>query len=384
MARRAELAGIIKPTVDDRQLEQEAQQMEGRFDKAARLTPSIDTRKIQRQLERIIPGGGILGTVADAVTGGGGGGGRQGGDAIPGGESTIQTAQLEKLDDIHDELEQIGASGGLGGGEGSDGDGGLLASIGGGVIGRKAAGMLGGAAGGSGALSALTGSTAATIGGGALAGSALGLGGVAALDRTGALGAIRGAGQRTRAAIGGQAVDNGLKTANAVTFGGLGSTVQGGASLIDLVRGNGLNGPMSKQASQQFRSRGQLASEAIENLKEPQWLKNLDTEFTAPSWLQGLDTDFTAPNWLNDISTTFEGPNWLKNLDPQLSVPQPDWLDSLDSSLNLDINFPTPKIDLAAGSVQSEVESAFDRFKNDIVDEVVNEVTDRLSTDSPV
>jgi len=392
MARRAEVAGIINPTVDERQLEREAQDMGGRLEQAAQLTPSIDTGKIQRQLERAIPGGGILGTVADAVSGGGGGGagGQQDGGVVPGGESTIQTAMLDKLDDIHDELEQIGAGGGLGGGQ--EGAGGPLQQV---MQSPASGGFLGGALGGTGLSAA--GGTAATVAGGTLAGGAIGLGAVAGLDRTGALGGIRGAGQRTRSAIGGDRVDSGLETLNNASFGGLGATVQGGATAIDIVRGNGLNGPMSQQAGRQFDRPGMFESGAFAAIPEPDWIQHLDTQFTAPEWLQGIDTEYTAPSWLQnidteytapqwlrDFDTTITAPDWLQNLDLQLDVPEPDWLGRLDSSLNLNIDFPTPQIDLATGSVQAEVEDAFDTFKDDIVGEVVRIVTDRLSPESPI
>lgn len=378
MTRRAEVAGIINPTVDEQQLEREAQDMGGRFERAAQLTPSIDTRKIQRQLERAIPGGGILGTAVDAIRGtggggGGGGGGQQSGGVVPGGESTIQTAMLDKLDDIHEEIEKIAVSGGFGGSDGGDGGGGLLSSIGAGAVGRKAAGVLAGAGGGSGAVSAIAGSTTATVTGAAAAGGALGLGGVAGLDRIGALGAIRNSGQEVGSMVGDQSLRRGLKTANTATFGGLGTTVQAGGTIVDIARGNGLNGPMSQQADRRFRGPGELASDAASELAEPKWLSTLtDPQISEPSWLSNL------------MNSSFSEPAWVSKLNDPIQVERPEWLEDLESSLNLDINFPAPKIDLATGSVQKEVEDAFDDFKTDVVGEVVDTVEDKLTPNSPL
>lgn len=144
MARERELVGIVRPEMDDRQLDRESGKLEQALGEASEVTPSLDTRgfgrQLKRQLERAIPGGRLLGSAlsrgggTEPTGGGEGGGGGMVGAAAGGG---VQVAQLETLNDIHDELEKIGASTadgsggflkGVGAGRGLGSGGGMLAS----------------------------------------------------------------------------------------------------------------------------------------------------------------------------------------------------------------------------------------------------------------
>ena len=154
MARRAELVGIVRPEVDDQELDRQASKMEREFEDVANLTANIDTRQIQRKLEQAIPGGGLLGTAVDAIARNGDGGGAttagRNRDAASGTAKTtgagallkIEEEQLDKLEDIHTALQQGGGAGGGGGGGGLLGGLGLarLAAGGGGM---GMAGMIG-------------------------------------------------------------------------------------------------------------------------------------------------------------------------------------------------------------------------------------------------
>jgi hypothetical protein len=175
-SREAELTGIVRPEVDDRALDDTRSRLSGALDEAAQLTPDIDTRSIRRKLERAIPGGGLLGSAVDRLTGTGGPQRPSGGSAGAGSGGLTQDTQerqLEKLDDIHDEIEQLGASG-LGGG----GGGGLLAPR------SVISGATGGAIGaGSGSLAGLLGGgTAATAGLAGAGVAGIGVGGWALSD----------------------------------------------------------------------------------------------------------------------------------------------------------------------------------------------------------
>jgi hypothetical protein len=154
MARRAELVGIVRPEVDDQELDRQASKMEREFEGVANLTANIDTRQIQRKLEQAIPGGGLLGTAVDAIARDGDGGGAttagRNRDAASGtAKSTgagallkIEEEQLDKLEDIHTALQQGGGAGGGGGGGGLLGGLGLARfAAGGGGMGM--AGMIG-------------------------------------------------------------------------------------------------------------------------------------------------------------------------------------------------------------------------------------------------
>lgn len=149
MATRREIVGVVRPEVDERQLERETSRMERTMSRAAELTPSIDTRRIQRQIERAIPGGGLLGSAVDRLRGRGGGraAGGGGGGATGTAEAGVQAAQLEVLEDIHDELQKIGASGGVRAEGGGGGGGGSLLTRGLAIRGLMAGGLSLGTAG---------------------------------------------------------------------------------------------------------------------------------------------------------------------------------------------------------------------------------------------
>jgi hypothetical protein len=154
MARRAELVGIVRPEVDDQELDRQASKMEREFEGVANLTANIDTRQIQRKLEQAIPGGGLLGTAVDAIARDGDGGGAttagRNRDAASGTAKTtgagallkIEEEQLDKLEDIHTALQQGGGAGGGGGGGGLLGGLGLARLVAGGG-GMGMAGMIG-------------------------------------------------------------------------------------------------------------------------------------------------------------------------------------------------------------------------------------------------
>lgn len=130
MPREAELTGIVRPEVDERQLNREAGRVGNALDEAASLTPDLDVRGMKRKLQRALPGGGMPGA------GGGGGTGTA--------EFTdLDEERNELLDDILEELE---ASGGRGPGEGG-GMGGAGAGLGGRLLGGMGSGSALGIAG---------------------------------------------------------------------------------------------------------------------------------------------------------------------------------------------------------------------------------------------
>ncbi|MDS0258563.1 hypothetical protein NDI56_03945 [Haloarcula sp. S1CR25-12] len=207
------------------------------------------------------------------------------------------------------------------------------------------------------------------------------------------LGGLRGAGQGIRSAVGGQSVDQGLKALNKVTFGGFGSTVGAGASVIDLVRGNGLNGPLSKQANRRFKGPGELAGGALSGLQnitiqqpgwtknllsEPSWLSQLNNTLPEPGWITTLtNPTITEPSWLNTLENPpLPEPGWIPQLDTSINVETPPWADALTDGLDarLDVQVPSPQLDLKTGSIRSEIDEALDGFTDEVVDEAVQEV----------
>ncbi|GGO03478.1 hypothetical protein [Haloarcula pellucida] len=361
MPRRAELAGVIRPEVDDRQLEQEAQQMESRLGKAAQLTPSIDTRKIQRQLERAIPGGGLIGTAVDAVrgTGAGGGGGGAGGagDAISG-AGNVELAQLEKLNDIHDELEKIGVSGGDSGGTT--------------VVGTGGAGLLGGTA-------ALAGGAVSLVG--------AGIGGARHALGQGMFGR---AGRQT---LQGRKKFEGLSGARNAMQDPLGALATGAKNLYDpsglLETGVRAAGSKLRSAApQSFVNEFDRGAKGVKNLpsevrdiqiKKPQWLSNINLQ--KPTWLQNLGT-LQEPTWLQNLGT-LQQPSWLSQLDQNISIQKPPWLEALSNiGLNFNVDLPAPTFDIGTGQLERQLRNAFDDFRDDVVDDAVKqlkqEVTDGL------
>ncbi|MBX0325800.1 hypothetical protein EGH21_22540 [Halomicroarcula sp. F13] len=357
MPRRAELAGVIRPEVDDRQLEQEAQQMENRLGKAAQLTPSIDTGQIQRQLERAIPGGGVIGTAVDAVRGAGGGGsggGAGAGDALSG-SGNVELAQLEKLNDIHDELEKIGVSGGDGGGGGTT------------IIGSGGAGALGGLL-----------STAA-VAGGALTGVGAGIGGARYAMGQGTFG------RAGRQALQGRKKFEGVSGARNAMQDPLGALATGAKNLYDpsglLETGVRAAGSKIRNAApQSFVNEVDRGVKGVKNLpskiddiqiEKPQWLSNLDLQ--KPTWLSDLGT-LQEPTWLQNLGT-LQQPAWLSQLDQNISIQEPPWLNALSNiGLNFNVDLPAPKFQLGTGQLERELRSAFDDFRDDVVDDAVKQL----------
>jgi hypothetical protein len=349
-------------------------------------------------------GGGGVGAVAGQR---GRGSGSLIGDGAGVGTLDVMMDQLEVLEDMHDTLKKLGQGGG-GGGGGDGGGGGVLASIGGGVVGRS----LLGAAGGGGltaGISSVVGGTAATIAGGVVGGTALGLGGVAALDRTGALGGLRNAGQQLGSMAGGQRTQSALQTTNMLTGGYFGSIVESGAMATDLVRGNGLRGPLTRQADRMFTTPNDIADRALSgNLKQPQWAKNFSlqkpnwlTTLTGgpkkpqwlssltggpdkPQWLSSLTGGPDKPQWLSTLTNGPDKPDWIPKLDTAIGVETPDWVNNLDSKLDLTIDIPSPTLDLTSQSIQREVEDAFDSFEDEIVDKVVSRIKGQFDIKSPL
>jgi len=375
MSRRAEVAGIIRPEVDDRALDREAQDMEGRLDEAATLSPDIDVRGLQRQLERAIPGGGAIGTAIDAVTGGGGGGQVGGADAVPSGDGTVQMAQLEVLNDIQDELEKL-AGGGIasGDGGGAAGGGGLLASLSGGALGTSGGGLLGGAAATAGGALAGAG---AVIGGSrfALGQGTFGQAGQQALQGRTRFEGLSGA----REAVSSPADFLGTGVANMLDPTGLGETAirRAGQTRVGRLAGRVAGAPANGAAERFGRDIRQRAV----NLERPDWLNDLtNPQFSEPRWLRNLtDPQITEPDWLRNLrsgtSTFLSEPDWLGNLNFDLNLPEPDWIDSISEvGANLTVDVPSPTLDLGAQALQREIEDAFDNFRDAIVDDVVDEV----------
>jgi hypothetical protein len=339
MARRAELAGIIRPEVDDRALDQEAKQMESRLNKAAKLTPDIDSRKIKRELERAIPGGGLIGTAADALRGGGSGGGSgaTGGDAVPSGGTTVQTAQLEKLEDIHDELEQIGQSGGVGSG-GADG---------GPIAGAKSVLSKTVFAGGVGAA-AISGSTGA-----ALSPGVFGKGSKFKPEQ-----------QKTGPVFGTLTGTSGQTKSEAAT-----------SIRKDLL---GSEKPPLKELQRQSKQSSTTTIKS--NIQKPPWLSDLRIE--EPAWVSNIGSGLSEPDWVSTLESgnILSKPDWVSELDKTISVETPDWIDSLSNvGLNLNVDIPSPKLQLSNGQLQRQLEQEFNKFRDNIVDEAVSEIEKEIS-----
>jgi len=202
-------------------------------------------------------------------------GGAGGGASLP----SLAKERNETLGEILDTLEQMGG-GGLGGGPV---DFSKAASSGGG-------GLLGGALGGiGGGAAASAGGTAATFGGAALGGLGGGLAGAAGLARIGTFGTIRQAGRDTRSLVGGENTDRALSAANVASGGGFGAGIQAGGAIVDLARGDGINGPMSRQADRQFRDTGEIVGDARGGtIEEPDWLSDGSVWPTPPDPFAGV------------------------------------------------------------------------------------------------
>jgi hypothetical protein len=135
--------------MDDREAQREASKLGSALDKASQVTPELDTRRVQRELENLIPGGRVLGRLT-GLGRGGGGGGEQGQPAGAGGGNTVQLSQLSELREIRQTLEKQAVT------EARSGGGGTTILAGGGVLsGLGAAGSTAGAIGGAGIAAAL-------------------------------------------------------------------------------------------------------------------------------------------------------------------------------------------------------------------------------------
>lgn len=400
MTRQAELVGIIQPEVDDRALDQEAQQMESRLNDAAKLSPSIDSRKIKRELERAIPGGGILGNVADSFRGGGRSStGGAGGDSVPGAGATLQTAQLEKLKDIHDELEKIGQSGGITGGGGDEGGGRFSA----GSVLKKT--VLAGGLGASGT-------------GLALSPGIFGKGSKFKPDKqkTGPIfGALTG--------TSGQTKNEAFRTIRKRRTGSeepplkqyLGSENRSGVekAIFNEVYGD------EKSQSKQSKKGGKTSPPEF---NKPEWLTDLtNPEITEPGWLSDFtDPQITAPDWLSKLPGVDDGPlggsNNSSNGKPKNSnssgngffglglgtgplfgsesdTPerstrggrnqrgtQPTDSNDEPQKLNINVNPSSPiKVGINSGKLEKQIEKGFDQFRDQVVQDAVKEIEKQIS-----
>lgn len=325
MARRSELVGVVKPEVDDAAMGQAAGEIEQSMDESSRLTPSVDTTKLKRQLQRAVPGGGLLGGIGSGSRSSGGGGGSVAGAA----DESILAAQLEKLDDIHEELEKMGVSGGVGGGgkAGGGGGGGLLSSLGLLGLGSKLGGgggilsTIGGMLGGRGAMM-----TAGRLGGRFLGPIGMMLG-------TRQLGKHLGGDvpSVSSAFEGDNLLERAGSLGNFITRGsGVPAIFERGHEMLGESLGNfGIEQPeWMSNIGQQFDAFGDIAS--------PDWLSNLDLSIPeAPGWLSDLNLDIPeAPGWLPDMDLSLpDAPNWLPDLD--ISAPDtPEWLTNIDQTFS--------------------------------------------------
>lgn len=155
MAREVGLDAVVRPEVDGRAADRQASRLSQAFDRAADITPTVDTGRLQSALTRAIPGAGL---VTGMLAGGGGGGAGGGGGGRSAGIEDL-LSPLESIDENVNELRRLQRREALTGGDGGGGAG-LLGRITGGA-----------AAGGSGGLAARLG-----LGGlGGLAGRAAGV-----------------------------------------------------------------------------------------------------------------------------------------------------------------------------------------------------------------
>lgn len=313
--------------------------------------------------------GGISVDVQTAAGGRSRGRGRGGGLGAAGDVGAVEQMmdQTEILEDIHDELEKLGQSGVGGGGAGGALGGG---GAGGGATGGLLGGLLGGGA-------VLAGGIAGGVGAG-IAGSRFALG----------QGLLGSEGKQT---IQGRKQFEGLSGLQNAASNPLGFVGSGAVNAIDPT-GLGETGARKAGAAAVGKAED-VAPNLVENqrrvgnaFKEGGIEGALDVDVSQPQWAQNLGDNISEPKWIGtlDSATDISEPEWVGTLDSALSktidIETPDWIDSLNGvGVNLNVDIPSPQLDLGTGTLKSELDKAFDDFEDDVIDDVVDEVESQFT-----
>ena len=113
MVREAKIRGRVQTEVDERQLRQSTEEIKSKMDSATNIVPQLDTSRLRRRLERLVPGGRTASRAIRELGGSDGGGGSGGSGGPP-----VQQEQLRELRRIRRTIQKdaVTPEGGGGGG----------------------------------------------------------------------------------------------------------------------------------------------------------------------------------------------------------------------------------------------------------------------------